>query len=67
MREVTERTEALESGVSVLVGTSEKAIVDTVGKLLNDRLEYESMAQKKNIYGDGNASKRMVDVLINAA
>jgi len=63
MREVTERIESLDLGVSVLVGTSQKNIVAEVLRLLSDRDHYFSMAKSVDIYGDGRTSRRIVDTL----
>jgi len=65
MREVTERTEGIEAGVTKIVGTNIKRIVDETRKLLNNRLYYESMATGQNPYGDGNSSIRIVELLEN--
>jgi UDP-N-acetylglucosamine 2-epimerase (non-hydrolysing) len=63
MREVTERPEGIEAGVAVLVGTQEETIVTEATRLLRDPLAYEKMARGVNPYGDGTASRRIVDVL----
>jgi UDP-N-acetylglucosamine 2-epimerase (non-hydrolysing) len=60
MREVTERPEGVEAGVSVLVGTDEDLIVRTVGNLLTDPVEYSKMAKRALLYGDGHASERII-------
>ncbi len=59
MRKVTERTEGIEAGTAIIVGTDKKKIVGTVSKLLTDKNLYNSMSGKKNPYGDGNASQRI--------
>ena len=33
--------------------------------LLNDKSEYDKMAQAVNPYGDGNASEKIYDTIIN--
>lgn len=65
MRNTTERPEGIEAGGSMLVGTSEKGIYDNFTRLLNDRSLYESMCDKKNPYGDGKASQRIADIILN--
>jgi UDP-N-acetylglucosamine 2-epimerase (hydrolysing) len=62
-REKTERPEAIASGTVRLVGTEIQAIVTAADRLLNDRREYENMAQSRNPFGDGHAAKRIADVL----
>ncbi|MBV5339615.1 MAG: UDP-N-acetylglucosamine 2-epimerase (non-hydrolyzing) [Deltaproteobacteria bacterium] len=66
LREVTERTEGVEQGVTKLVGTSKENIVRETFALLNDINHYNRMATGDNPYGDGFASKRIVDVLEHA-
>ncbi len=63
MRETTERPEALEAGVSKLVGTDRAAIVRVVNNLLGDQAAYKKMAQAYNPYGDGRAAQRIHGVL----
>lgn len=63
LREVTERTEGVEQGVTKLVGTSKENIVRETFALLDDVNHYNRMATGGNPYGDGFASRRIVDVL----
>lgn len=63
MRETTERPEGINAGTLKLVGTSEEVIYEEFSKLLCDREEYKKMAKAVNPYGDGNASKRIADIL----
>jgi UDP-N-acetylglucosamine 2-epimerase (non-hydrolysing) len=63
MRDTTERPEALDAGTVKLVGTDYEKIIIEVSSLLDDRNYYEKMSKAINPYGDGNASKRIVDVL----
>lgn len=64
MRETTERPEAIEAGTARLVGTAEASIVEWCERLLEDRSEYERMAKAGSPFGDGKASRRIVDVLL---
>ena len=64
MRETTEWPEAIEAGTAQLVRTAESTIVDWCERLLVDRSEYERMAQAGSPFGDGKASRRIVDVLL---
>jgi UDP-N-acetylglucosamine 2-epimerase (non-hydrolysing) len=64
LREVTERPEALKAGATKLVGTNIKRIVDQVSLLIENRKAYQKMAQVRNPYGDGQASKRIVARLL---
>jgi len=64
LRENTERPEALEAGTVKLVGTDKNKILQTVKKLLDRPEEYQQMANAVNPYGDGHASKRIVQALL---
>lgn len=64
MRDTTERPEALSSGTVHLVGTDYNKIVDEVSTLLEDTAAYERMSKAVNPYGDGQACRRIGDILI---
>lgn len=63
MRDVTERPEAIESGVALLVGTHSDAIVTEATRLLNNTEDYLSMKKAVNPFGDGTASRQIVDIM----
>lgn len=63
MRDTTERPEALESGTVHLVGTDYNKIVNEVSTLLEDTKAYNIMSKAVNPYGDGQACKRIADIL----
>ncbi len=63
MRDTTERPEGVNAGTLKLVGTSEEVIYNEFSKLLNDSVEYSKMAKAVNPYVDGNACKRIADIL----
>ena len=65
LRDTTERPEGIEAGTLKLVGTGEDIIVNETNKLLKDKEEYEKMSKASNPYGDGTASKQIVDAIIN--
>lgn len=67
MRDVTERRESVDAGVSRLVGTSRDVIVEWTLRLLLDETTYRQMARTVDIYGDGHASERIADLLGLAA
>jgi UDP-N-acetylglucosamine 2-epimerase (non-hydrolysing) len=67
MREVTERTEALEAGTAALVGTSAAAIVAGVNQLVDHAEQYRAMTTANNPYGDGVAAKRIAERLLQDA
>ena len=62
-REVTEREEAVKQGTVKLVGTNKIKILKYANLLLDDESFYNSMAAKKNPYGDGKASAIIIDFL----
>lgn len=63
MRDTTERPEGVEAGTLRLVGTDEETIYNSFKELLEDPAAYEAMSHACNPYGDGNASKRIADIL----
>ena len=63
MRDTTERPEALISGTVHLVGTNYDKIMSEVSTLLDDAAAYEAMGKAVNPYGDGQACRRIADVL----
>jgi len=65
MRDTTERPEGIAAGTLKLVGTNEDVIYNTFKQLLEDQNEYDKMSKASNPYGDGFASKRIADILIN--
>jgi len=64
LRDTTERPEGIEAGTLKLVGTDEEIIYQETKKLLTNKEEYEKMSKASNPYGDGFASKRIVDAII---
>ncbi|MDD4083631.1 MAG: UDP-N-acetylglucosamine 2-epimerase (non-hydrolyzing) [Sphaerochaetaceae bacterium] len=64
LRDNTERPEGIEAGTLKLVGTIEENVYREIKKILDDRDEYNNMSKASNPYGDGNASKRIVDAII---
>lgn len=64
MREVTERPEAVAAGTVRLVGTAPESIVNGVAALFDDDLLWRRTSQAANPYGDGQASARIVDILL---
>jgi UDP-N-acetylglucosamine 2-epimerase (non-hydrolysing) len=63
MRDTTERPEAVEAGTVLLVGTNEELIVSKALNLLNNKYDFEKMSKLHNPYGDGFASKRIVEFI----
>ena len=63
MRDTTERPEGVDAGTLKLVGTNEEVIYNEFTKLLDNKDAYAKMAKAVNPYGDGNACKRIADIL----
>lgn len=66
MRETTERSETVAAGAAELVGTHAETIVDRVSVLLTDAGEYARRQIEVNPYGDGQAARRIVDLMLEA-
>lgn len=64
LRDTTERPEGIEAGTLKLAGTDEEVIFSMINELLENQEEYERMSRASNPYGDGKASKRIVDAII---
>ena len=63
MRDTTERPEAVDAGTVLLVGTDENLIVSKTLNLLKNNENFEKMSKLHNPYGDGLASKRIVEFI----
>ena len=59
VRKTTDRPEAISSGYSELVGTSYTKILHSINKTAKN----PKISIKKSPYGDGNASKKIIDYL----
>lgn len=64
LRDTTERPEGVEAGTLKLAGTDEETIFNLADELLSDQIAHDKMAKSSNPYGDGNASKRIVDAIL---
>ncbi|MHB0977114.1 MAG: non-hydrolyzing UDP-N-acetylglucosamine 2-epimerase [Candidatus Aquicultorales bacterium] len=64
LREVTERPEGVEAGTVKVVGRNAERIIEEAGRLLSDADAYNLMAKAVNPYGDGHASERIADILL---
>ncbi|MBI1363909.1 MAG: UDP-N-acetylglucosamine 2-epimerase (non-hydrolyzing) [Proteobacteria bacterium] len=63
MREVTERPDAVAAGTVKLVGAKKERIIAAVSELLDNPDVYARMSQAKNPYGDGKATRRILNIL----
>lgn len=66
LREVTERPEAVQNGSGILVGTDSCRIISEADRILSDREVYDDIRKRceRNPFGDGKASVRIADVLL---
>jgi UDP-N-acetylglucosamine 2-epimerase len=64
LRNVTERPEGVAAGVLKLAGTDK--IAGVANELLRDEALYKKMAESKNPFGDGFASKRIAEAILFA-
>ncbi len=61
MRDTTERPEGVAVGAVKLVGAEFEGIVNAAAELLTDPAAHAAMTGKPNPYGDGTASRRILD------
>lgn len=64
LRNTTERPEGIDAGTLKLVGTDEEVVYRETKQLLENNDIYKKMSEAHNPYGDGLASKRIVDAII---
>ena len=64
LRDTTERPEGIKAGTLKLAGTNEQTIYTLTKELLTNAEIYEKMSNASNPYGDGKASKRIADAII---
>ncbi len=62
LRNKTEREEAIKAGTAILVGTDKNKIVKESMKLFSNKIHFETMSNIANPYGDGQASKRIIEI-----
>lgn len=63
LRDTTERPEGVAAGTLRLVGTETDAVLEAMTELLEDPSAHQKMAEASNPYGDGLASKRILDAI----
>ena len=63
-RNTTERIQGIQSGQAHYV--SADTLVQTVTKIMNNSDLYQCMAKRKSLYGDGKASQRILNYLLEA-
>jgi UDP-N-acetylglucosamine 2-epimerase (non-hydrolysing) len=62
MRDVTERTEGIESNHTKLVGTNKERIITELTNILEAE-DIDSRKTNSNPYGDGQAAKRIIKII----
>ncbi|WP_316570806.1 non-hydrolyzing UDP-N-acetylglucosamine 2-epimerase [Neobacillus sp. YIM B06451] len=65
LRDTTERPEGIEAGSLKLAGIEEGGIYRLTKELLTNDSLYKNMSVPSNVYGDGFASKRIVDAILH--
>lgn len=64
LRDTTERPEGIDAGTLKLAGTDEEVIFSLADELLSDDEAHAKMAKASNPYGDGEASRRIVEAIL---
>lgn len=64
LRNTTERPEGISAGTLKLAGVEEENIYNLTKELLTNNALYNKMSKASNPYGDGNASKYIVDIIL---
>lgn len=63
LRNETERMEGVEAGTSILIGTDQQNVFNAIHELLISPERHQAMSAAKNPFGDGTASKKMIQFL----
>ncbi|WP_420489212.1 non-hydrolyzing UDP-N-acetylglucosamine 2-epimerase [Neobacillus vireti] len=64
LRDTTERPEGVKAGTLKLAGTDEEVIFGLADELLSCQEAHDQMAKASNPYGDGQASKRIIEAIL---
>ena len=65
LRETTERPEAIDAGTAKLIGTDPEQILAVASDLLSNQTIYDTMATAVNPFGDGHASERIIQIILD--
>ena len=65
LRYNTERPETVHAGGNILVGAKTDKIIKNVSQILNDDTIYCRMKEATNPYGDGTASEKILDAILD--
>lgn len=63
VRTETERPEGIEAGTVKLIGVNKDNIVNNINLLVRNKSEYDKMSFSVNPYGNGDASKKIVEII----
>jgi UDP-N-acetylglucosamine 2-epimerase (non-hydrolysing) len=66
LREATERSEAVEAGAVMCVGSAPEQIRKAVRQLLTDGDAYRAMQIERSPFGDGHAAERIVEWMLES-
>ncbi|MBM4240833.1 MAG: UDP-N-acetylglucosamine 2-epimerase (non-hydrolyzing) [Euryarchaeota archaeon] len=66
LRYNTERPETVKAGGNILVGADKEKIINSVNEILSNHNLYNRMQNALNPYGNGKASERIIDAILNA-
>lgn len=64
VRKETERPEGIKAGTARLIGVEYENVFNQIDLLLNNKEEYNKMANAVNPYGDGHATERIVETIV---
>jgi UDP-N-acetylglucosamine 2-epimerase (non-hydrolysing) len=64
-RKVTERGEGVAARGAIVVGLSREGLLQQASRLLEDQAAYREMTQSRDLYGDGQASRRIVQAILH--
>lgn len=59
LRSVTERTEGVDAGTAILMGSDKEKIYSEALRLLENKTDYSKISAVTNPYGDGTASEKI--------
>lgn len=62
-RSSTERTEGIDAGVALLIGTDKDRVYKAVQRFLTDHVFYQSFVKGSNPYGDGLTTQKIISIL----
>lgn len=63
LRDTTERPEGVEAGTLKLVGTETANVLSAMNELLDNEETHQAMSDASNPYGDGQASRRILQAI----